>query len=53
MKHRVHRLVLDPERQKLPDCFEELQESAKNAFGDIAFKMIETNVATVKLQRTK
>ena len=41
-KHRFHRLVFDPERQKLPDFLEELQESAKKAFGDIASQMIES-----------
>ena len=28
-KHRFHRLTFDPERQKLPDFLEELQESAE------------------------
>ena len=41
-KHRFHRLVFDPERQKIPDFLEELQESAKKAFGDIASQMIES-----------
>ena len=41
-KHRFHRLVFDPERQKLPDFLEELQESAEKAFGDIASQMIES-----------
>ena len=41
-KHRFHRLVFDPERQKLPDFLEELQESAEKAFGDIARQMIES-----------
>ena len=39
-KHRFHRLVFDPERQKLQDFLEELQESAEKAFGDIASQMI-------------
>ena len=39
-KHRFHRLVFDPERQKLPDFLKELQESAEKAFGDIASQMI-------------
>ena len=41
-KHRFHCLVFDPERQKLPDFIEELQESAEKAFGDIASQMIES-----------
>ena len=41
-KHSFHRLVFDPERQKLPDFLEELQESAEKAFGDIASQMIES-----------
>ena len=41
-KHRFHRLVFDPERQKLQDFLEELQESAEKAFGDIASQMIES-----------
>ena len=41
-KHRFHRLVFDPERQKLPDFLEQLQESAEKAFGDIARQMIES-----------
>ena len=41
-KHRLHRLVFDPERQKLPDFLEELQESALNAFGDTASQLIES-----------
>ena len=41
-KHRFHRLTFDPERQKLPDFLEELQESAEKAFGDIASQMIES-----------
>ena len=41
-KHRFHRLVFDPERQKLPDFLEELQESAEKAFGDTASQMIES-----------
>ena len=41
-KHRFHRLVFDPERQKLPDFLEELQESAEKAFGDTAIQMIES-----------
>ena len=41
-KHRFHRLVFDPERQKLPDFLEELQESAEKAFGDKAIQMIES-----------
>ena len=41
-KHRFHCLVFDPERQKLPDFLEELQESAEKAFGDIASQMIES-----------
>ena len=40
-KHKFHRLVLDPERQKLPE-FLEVQESAEKAFGDIASQMIES-----------
>ena len=40
-KHRFHRVVFDPERQKLPHFLEELQESAEKAFGDIASQMIE------------
>ena len=40
-KHSFHRLVIDPERQKLPDYLGKLQESAKKAFGDIASPMIE------------
>ena len=40
-KHRFHRLVFDPERQKLPHFLEELQESTEKAFGDIASQMIE------------
>ena len=40
-KHRFHRLIFDPERQKLPDFLEELQESAEEAFGDKASHMIE------------
>ena len=41
-KHRFHCLIFDPERQKLPDFLEELQESAEKAFGDIASQMIES-----------
>ena len=41
-KHRFHRLVFDPERQKLPDFLEELQESAEKAFDDVASQMIES-----------
>ena len=41
-KHTFHRLVFDPERQKLPDFLEELQENAEKAFGDIAPQMIES-----------
>ena len=41
-KQRFHRLVFDPERQKLPDFLEKLQESAEKAFGDIASQMIES-----------
>ena len=41
-KHRFHRLVFDPERQKLPDFLEELQESAEKAFGNIASQIIES-----------
>ena len=40
-KHRFNRLFFDPENQKLPDCLEELQESAEKAFGDNAHQMIE------------
>ena len=40
-KHRFNRLFFDPENQKLPDCLEELQESAEKAFGDNAHHMIE------------
>ena len=40
-KHRFNRLSFDPENQKLPDFLEELQESAKKAFGDNAHHMIE------------
>ena len=35
-------MVFDPERQKLPDFLEELQESAEKAFGDTASQMIES-----------
>ena len=35
-------MVFDPERQKLPDFLEELQESAEKAFSDIAQQMIES-----------
>ena len=41
-KHRFHRLTFDPERQKLPDFLEELQESAEKTFGDIASQIIES-----------
>ena len=41
-KHRFHRLIFDPERQKLPDFFEEVQESAEKVFGDTASQMIES-----------
>ena len=41
-KHRFHRLVPDPERQKLPNFLEELQECAEKAFADIAQQMIES-----------
>ena len=41
-KHSVHRLVFDPEHQKLPDFLEEIQESAEKAFGDTASQMIES-----------
>ena len=41
-KDRIHRLVFDSERQKLPDFLEELQKSAEKAFGDIASQMIES-----------
>ena len=41
-KHRFHRWGFDPERQKLPDFLEELQERAEKAFGDIAPQMIES-----------
>ena len=41
-KHRFHRLDFDPERQKLLDFLEELQESTEKAFGDIASQMIES-----------
>ena len=41
-KHRFHRLVFDPERQKLPDFLEQLQESAEKASGDIASQKIES-----------
>ena len=40
-KHRFNRLSFDPENQKLPDCLEELQESAEKAFGENAHQMIE------------
>ena len=40
-KHRFHRLSFQPENQKLPDFFEELQESAEKAFGENAHQMIE------------
>ena len=40
-KQRFHRLTFDPERQKLPDFLEELQESAEKAFSDVASQMIE------------
>ena len=41
-KHRFHRLVFDPEHQKLPEFLEELQESAEKAFGDVASQKIES-----------
>ena len=41
-KHRLHRLIFDPGRQKLPDFLQELQESAEKAFGDTASQMIES-----------
>ena len=40
-KHRFHRLTFDPEHQKLPNFFEDLQENAEKAFGDNAHHMIE------------
>ena len=40
-KHRFNRLSFDPGNQKLPDCLEELQESAGKAFDDNARQMIE------------
>ena len=41
-KHRFHCLTYNPERQKLPNFLEKLQESAEKAFGDIASQMIES-----------
>ena len=41
-KDRFHRMIFDPERQKLPDFLEELQESAETAFGYIVSRMIES-----------
>ena len=41
-KHRFHCLTYNPERQKLPDFLEKLQESAEIALGDIASQMIES-----------
>ena len=41
-KHKFHRLVFEPERQKLPDFLDELQESAEKIFDDIASQMIES-----------
>ena len=40
-KHRFNKLSFDPENQKLLDFLEELQESAKKAFGNNAHQMIE------------
>ena len=40
-KQRFHRFKFDPERQKLSDFLEELQESAEKAYSDIASQMIE------------
>ena len=47
-KHRFHRLIIDPENQKLPDFLEDLQESAEEAFGDNAHHMI-NNLLYVKM----
>ena len=41
LRHRFHRLKYDPENQKLLDFLEDLQESAKKAFGDNVHHMIE------------
>ena len=35
-KHRFNRLMFQPEKQKLPDFLEDLQESAEKAFGEAA-----------------
>ena len=40
-KHRYNRLFFNPENQKLPDFLEQLEESAKKAFGANAHQMIE------------
>ena len=41
-KHRFHKLMFEPENQKLADFLEDLQESAEKAFGDQATNMIES-----------
>ena len=41
-KHKFPSLIFDPERQKLPDFLEELQESAKKAFVDVASQIIQS-----------
>ena len=40
-KHKFNRLMFQPEKQKLPDSLENLQESAEKAFGEAAPQMIE------------
>ena len=41
-KHKWHRVVFDPNKMKLPDFLEELNQGAEKAFGDHAQKMIDS-----------
>ena len=40
-KHKFNRFIFQPEKQKLSDFLENLQESAEKAFGEAAPQMIE------------
>ena len=41
-KHKLHRLVFDPNTMKLPDFLEELNQGAENAFSENAQAMIDS-----------
>ena len=41
-KHKWHKLTFDPEKMKLPDFLEELNQGAEKAFGDNAQHMIDS-----------